>query len=170
MKVLKLFTLVLVCFCLFSAEEKPVETYKCLPCGLACDKAVSDKPGECPDCHMKMVPAASITFKTLEASEICAYLKYHPKTILLDVRTSEEFDGKADPNFGTLKNAINIPIHELENRLGEIERYKNREIIVYCSHSHRSPQASYLLTQKGFLHVINMAGGMSVFAGDSCRK
>jgi rhodanese-related sulfurtransferase len=69
-----------------------------------------------------------------------------------------------------LKNAINIPIQELENRISEISRYKNQEIIVFCSHSHRSPQASYILTQNGFKDIINMTGGMSTLTDKSCNK
>jgi rhodanese-related sulfurtransferase len=69
-----------------------------------------------------------------------------------------------------LKKAINIPIQELESRISEISRYKNQEIIVYCSHSHRSPQASYLLTQNGFKDIINMSGGMSRLTDKNCNK
>ncbi|MBK9570546.1 MAG: rhodanese-like domain-containing protein [Chitinophagaceae bacterium] len=36
-------------------------------------------------------------------------------------------------------------------------------MVVYCSHSHRSPRASYMLTQNGFKHVTNMQQGMSVW-------
>jgi len=34
---------------------------------------------------------------------------------------------------------------------------------VYCSHSHRSPRASYMLSQNGFKNVTNMLGGMSAW-------
>jgi rhodanese-related sulfurtransferase len=47
--------------------------------------------------------------------------------------------------------------------MGELAKYKNKEIIVYCSHSHRSPGASYMLSQNGFKKVTNMQGGMSVW-------
>lgn len=89
---------------------------------------------------------------------------------MLDVGTKAEFEGKADPNFGTLKNAINIPVQELESRLSTISSFKNKEIIVYCSHSHRSPRASHLLTQNGFTKVINMPGGTCVMSDNSCKK
>jgi rhodanese-related sulfurtransferase len=78
--------------------------------------------------------------------------------------------GKANPDFGTLKDAINIPIQELPQRLAELEKYKGKEILVFCSHSHRSPQAAYLLRQQGFDKVVNMAGGMSVLQDGSCKK
>ena len=147
-----------------------IEPYACLPCGQDCDNAAYDKSGNCAHCHMPLVKTSTIHFKTIQPAAICNYIKNNPHVILLDVRTKEEFEGKADPNFGTLKNAINIPIQELTQRLSSINTLKNKEIIVYCSHSHRSPQASYLLMQNGFTNVTNMAGGMSVMKDNSCIK
>lgn len=146
------------------------EIYQCIPCGYDCDKQFYDKAGQCANCKMELVKQSSIVFKTIEPSEICAYIKTHPNVVLLDVRTKEEFEGKADPNFGTLKNAINLPIQEFDAKLSSIDSLKNKEIIVYCSHSHRSPRASYLLTQNGFSNVTNMAGGMSVLKDNSCKQ
>ncbi len=185
MKTLKQLSLLAITFFLFSSFKNgteitvikqskitsPVdEKYKCLPCGQDCDKIEVGKSGKCAKCHMDLVKANSISFKNIEPTTICAYIKSHPKTILLDVRTKEEFEGKADPDFGTLRNSINIPINELKNRLSELNAFKNREILVFCSHSHRSPQASYLLTQNGFLQVKNMSGGMSVVTDKNCKK
>ena len=146
------------------------EVYVCIPCGNECDNATYKEPGMCSHCNMKLVKKSTVNFKTIQPSEICDYIAKHPDVVLLDVRTKEEFEGKANPNFGSLKNAINIPVQELENRLSEIADLKNKEIIVYCSHSHRSPRASYLLTQNGFTNVTNMAGGMSVMNDHACKK
>jgi len=170
MKTLKLVSFITICFFLLSANKNIDDHYRCLPCGQDCDKTVFTKPGKCPSCHMDLVKSSSITFKSIDPSLICAYIKSHPKTILLDVRTKEEFEGKASPNFGTLKNAINIPIQELQDRVSEINAYKNREIIVFCSHSHRSPRAAHLLTQNSFKQVKNMSGGMSVMVDKNCKK
>jgi rhodanese-related sulfurtransferase len=119
---------------------------------------------------MQLVDKTTVTFRSILPSEICNYLKEHPNVILLDVRTQEEYEGKTNPDFGTLKNAINIPIQDLQSLLSGISDLKDKEIIVYCSRSHRSPQASYLLTQNGFTKVINMSGGMSVMNDKSCKK
>jgi len=161
--------------CSSSASEQKIagkgtEQYGCLPCGRDCDNTEYKEPGACPHCHMKLVKKSGIVFKTIQPSEICEYIFQHPGVVLLDVRTKEEFEGKANPNFGTLKNAINIPIQELEEQLGNISYLKEKEIIVFCSHSHRSPQASYLLNMNGFTKVTNMAGGMSVMKDSSCIK
>ncbi len=144
--------------------------YQCLPCGNECDNDSYNEPGKCTHCQMQLVKKSTISFKEISPSDICNYISTHPNTILLDVRTKLEFEGKADPNFGVLKNSINIPVQELEKRLAEINTLKKKEILVYCSHSHRSPQASYLLTRHGFHKVINMSGGMSVMTDKACVK
>lgn len=108
-------------------------------------------------------------FRSIQPSEVCNYIEKHPGVVLLDVRTTGEFDGSTD-NYGTLKNAINIPIQELPGRIAELNEFKDKEIIVYCSHSMRSPRASHFLTQNGFKNVVNMEGGMSVMSDNSCKK
>lgn len=145
------------------------DSYQCIPCGLECDRATYTKPGQCPHCQMQLVKKSTVTFRTIQPSEVCGYISKHPGVVLLDVRTTAEFDGKTD-NYGTLKNAINIPIQELEGRYLELNEFKDKEIIVYCSHSRRSPRASYFLTTKGFANVVNMEGGMRVMTDNSCKK
>lgn len=144
------------------------EQYQCLPCGSECDKTTYNAAGECSQCHMQLVKKSSVKHHSIAPSAICDYIKQHPEAVLLDVRTKREFEGKSNPNYGTLKNAINIPIQELESKLSTISHLKNKEVLVYCSHSQRSPRASYLLTQNGFTNVTNMDGGMSVGSDTAC--
>lgn len=147
-------------------DKEPVTVeYVCLPCGRDCDNAIYTKPGICGHCNMKQVEKSGVVFNKVEPEQLCYFIDSigEKNMLLLDVRTPEEFDGRADDKFGSLKNAINIPVQELEERVSELEKYKDKEIIVYCSHSHRSPQASYMLTQNGYKHVTNMQAGMSVW-------
>jgi rhodanese-related sulfurtransferase len=144
--------------------------FQCMPCGYDCDKTPYDKPGKCPHCQMDLVDTRTITFKSISPEAICDHIRKHPDVILLDVRTKEEFEGKADPDFGSLKNAVNIPVQELGSRLPSLSKWKGRDIIVYCSHSHRSPRASWMLANNGFKKVTNMEGGMSVMKDRSCVR
>lgn len=139
--------------------------YVCLPCGYSCDERVHKGPGMCSSCNMKLVEKSTITFKNIGVEEFCKRIATNPEVIILDVRTPEEFSGTETevPSFGHFKNAININVYELEGRLKELEKVKNKEILVYCSHSHRSPRASYLLNTKGFTNVKNLSGGVSTF-------
>jgi rhodanese-related sulfurtransferase/DNA-directed RNA polymerase subunit RPC12/RpoP len=152
------------------AGEEAQTVYQCLPCGSSCDKKTYTAPGNCSHCYMPLVTKSSVTFRSIAPAEICEFIRKNPEAILLDVRTKAEFEGKADPNFGTLKGAINIPVQELEKSLASISHLKNKQVLVFCSHSHRSPRASYLLTQHGFINVTNMDGGMSQVTDTACKR
>jgi rhodanese-related sulfurtransferase/DNA-directed RNA polymerase subunit RPC12/RpoP len=154
---------------LHESSVQPKDEYVCLPCGNDCDTTVYTEPGTCPSCNMPLVKRSTVNIKNIQPTEICNYIASHPGIVLLDVRTKEEYEGKATPDYGTLNNAINIPLQELKVKLPTISSLKDRQIIVYCSHSHRSPQATYLLMQNGFTKVMNMAGGMSVMKDNSCK-
>lgn len=160
----------LLCLGGLQAQKAEKVVYRCLPCGNECDKATYTTDGKCTHCGMQLVAASTISFAEVSAASICQYITQHPETVLLDVRTTAEYEGKASPDFGTLKGAINIPIQELSHRLSELAIHKGKEVLVFCSHSHRSPQAAYLLTQHGFTRVLNMAGGMSVLKDVRCKK
>lgn len=136
-------------------------SYKCLPCGYNCDTILFDGPGSCPHCKMELVKKESITHQDIQPAGICSL--NDGEVVFLDVRTPEEFNGTATEKFGAIKGAINIPVQELEKRIKELDAFRHKKIVVYCSHSHRSPRASYLLTQNGFTNISNMLGGMSVW-------
>jgi rhodanese-related sulfurtransferase len=135
--------------------------YVCTPCGAECDTTSHAEPGTCDYCKMPLVDKSTIVHKNIQPDQLCALNEKN--VVFLDVRTPAEFNGTANDKFGAIKNAINIPVQELDTRIRELEKYKDKEIIVYCSHSHRSPRASYILTQNGFKKVTNMLGGMSVW-------
>ncbi|CUT02710.1 rhodanese-like domain-containing protein [Candidatus Chrysopegis kryptomonas] len=81
-------------------------------------------------------------------------LKKDKNVLLLDVRTREEFGAEH------INGALNIPVQELENRLGELGKYKNFEIVVYCRSGNRSKRASEILVKNGFKKVYNLVGGI----------
>jgi rhodanese-related sulfurtransferase/DNA-directed RNA polymerase subunit RPC12/RpoP len=160
------FVLLALTACAASGTEKEKNkiaetTYVCTPCGNDCDNEKFTGTGTCQHCNMPLVDKNTVVHKNIQPAGMCSLDE--KKVIFLDVRTPAEFNGTANDKFGAIKNAINIPVQELESRMSELEKYKDSEIVVYCSHSHRSPRASYMLTQKGFKHVTNMLGGMSVW-------
>ncbi|MEO6197870.1 MAG: metalloregulator ArsR/SmtB family transcription factor [Dehalococcoidia bacterium] len=74
------------------------------------------------------------------------------KAVLLDVRTRQEFDA------GHLRGAVNIPIDELPERLGELPR--DRQVITYCRGEYClfADEAAELLRAHGF-DVVRLKGG-----------
>jgi len=172
--VLPLFLILLVSYTAALSQDKQSEKfgneYVCLPCGRDCDEKVYDNAGTCPHCGMKRVKKSTVMFGSIKPEQLCGYISKNPNVVLLDVRTREEFEGRSHSDYGALKNAINIPIQELDSRLAELNPYKNKEVIVYCSHGQRSSQASYVLMQNGFEKVKNMTGGLRVMKDDACKR
>lgn len=146
----------------------------CTPCGQSCDDIVLKSGSECSTCGMKLVPKSTANVTNLDAKAFCARITENPDVIILDVRSEREFKGTASrESFGHFKNAININIDQLSSRVSELSQYKDREILVYCSHSHRSPRAAYYLGTQGFKNVKNLTGGVSTLApvtNSSCYK
>lgn len=81
----------------------------------------------------------------------------YPDLVILDVRTQSEFDD------GHLYDAILIPHTELEERIGELTKHVNHEIIVYCKSGARSALACSILDSHDFNKVYNMLGGISAW-------
>jgi adenylyltransferase/sulfurtransferase len=57
-----------------------------------------------------------------------------------------------------------IPLGQLEQRLGELAAYKNREIVIHCRSGARSQKAALILKNAGFTHPENLAGGILAWA------
>jgi phage shock protein E len=77
----------------------------------------------------------------------------HAGARLVDVRTPGEFAA------GHIPGAINIPVQQLDSRLGELEP-KNATIVVYCRSGSRSATAAGILKNAGF-DVVRDLGSMS---------
>jgi rhodanese-related sulfurtransferase/TusA-related sulfurtransferase len=77
--------------------------------------------------------------------------------VVLDVRETAEYA------FNHIPNAISIPLGELEQRLGELD--KEEEIYVVCRTGSRSDLAAQKLAEKGFTKVMNVLPGMSQWSG-----
>ena len=77
------------------------------------------------------------------------------KTVILDVRTEEEYFGP----LGHIEGSILIPINELENRLNELNEYKKNTIYVVCRSGNRSCLGKDILNENNFT-AVNVNGGM----------
>jgi rhodanese-related sulfurtransferase len=60
-----------------------------------------------------------------------------------------------------LNGAVNISIDSISHHLKDLKPYKDRTILVYCSHSQRSRVVSKFLTDSGFRNVYSLNGGMT---------
>lgn len=72
--------------------------------------------------------------------------------IVLDVRSPADYSG------GHLPNARNIPLGELEKRIGELP--PDKPVIVCCASGMTSSRASGILRKAGRKDVFNLGGGI----------
>ncbi|HTH39480.1 MAG TPA: rhodanese-like domain-containing protein [Rhodocyclaceae bacterium] len=75
--------------------------------------------------------------------------------LVVDVREANEW------STGHIPDARHIALGQLEKRLHEIEKFKDRPVIVCCASGVRSANACKQLRKAGFSQVFNLNGGVS---------
>lgn len=92
----------------------------------------------------------------ITVSELKDRLDQGEKFHFLDVREEWEYE---EDNLG----AENIPLGELPHRLGELEDFKDEEIVVHCRSGARSGNAKKFMESKGYSNVRNVLGGILAY-------
>jgi rhodanese-related sulfurtransferase len=83
--------------------------------------------------------------------------------ILIDIRSTSDYNGVGDSKYGHIPNAISIPILELESKLDDLELYKEKEIVTMCTGGGLSLAAVEILTEAGFKDVKSLKGGTDLW-------
>ncbi len=95
----------------------------------------------------------------LSPAELARRLQEEPKLFVLDVRDPHELEGE----LGRLPGAVNIPLHQLKQRLGELSKREGGDIIVVCRTGKRSETAARMLQESGVERVFVLQGGMTAW-------
>lgn len=74
--------------------------------------------------------------------------------LVVDVRETAEWSA------GHIPNARHIALGQLGKHLSEIEKFKDKPVIVVCASGNRSGAACRTLKKSGFQQVFNLAGGV----------
>ena len=75
--------------------------------------------------------------------------------VVLDVRETGEWGG------GHIGGARHITLGQLDKRLSELDKFKDKPIIVVCASGNRSSSACGQLKKHGFGKVFSLGGGVS---------
>lgn len=78
-------------------------------------------------------------------------------TLLLDVREPSEY---AEVHA---KDAVLIPLGQLQARMSEIAQYRNKPVAVICRSGRRSAHGVEILRSAGFTQVANVEGGTNAW-------
>ena len=75
--------------------------------------------------------------------------------LVIDIRAPREWSD------GHLSNSINLPLAQLQQRIGEVPR--DRRIAIHCAGGYRSSIAVSILNQHGVTNLIELAGGIAAW-------
>jgi len=92
----------------------------------------------------------------LSATEAVLMLN-RDKPLVLDVRDAAEFAA------GHIQGAKNIPVAELSDRLKEIEKFKDKPVLVHCQKGMRAKSACNTLKAQQFSKLNNLQGGLDTW-------
>lgn len=96
------------------------------------------------------------SFAWIEANELKRRLDQGEAMTVVDVRGCDEFVGP----LGHIATARNIPVAELESRLGELAGLERAPIVLVCRTDRRSAMAARTLRAAGFAQVNVLRRGM----------
>lgn len=97
--------------------------------------------------------AGGPSLSTLEATQLIN----RKDALVLDVRSGDEFAR------GHILNARSIPAAQLGGRLGELDKFKNRPLIVNCQAGNASKASCAALRAAGFSEVYTLSGGVAAW-------
>jgi rhodanese-related sulfurtransferase len=80
---------------------------------------------------------------------------------VLDIRETKDF------NAGHIVGSIHVPLVKLESELKNLEKYKNKSVIVVCNMGQTSGQAVRKLEEAGFEQASRMSGGISAWRAEN---
>ena len=113
--------------------------------------------------------------KQIASNKIKEFIKENPKSVLLDVRTKEEWDQIGKPDGDKIGVKTYFLSSQFQGRIinedfvKEFENLnidKNFQVLIMCGSGNRSQRAAELLSEKGY-NCLNVSDG---FRGDGVEK
>jgi rhodanese-related sulfurtransferase len=95
----------------------------------------------------------------LSPDQLAERLRAEPAPLVLDVRDPQELIGE----LGKLSGAVNVPLTQLKQRLGELSTKGREDIVVVCRTGRRSEAAARILQESGIERVFVLKGGMTAW-------
>ncbi len=77
------------------------------------------------------------------------------EAVVVDIRDRKEF------GEGRITGSINIPLNSLKSRVGELSKFKDKQIIVADKMGQHSAMAVKQLNAEGFSNVVRLDGGVA---------
>ena len=81
--------------------------------------------------------------------------------VVIDIRDKKDFGN------GHIAGAMNVPFSSVDSRVGELESYKEKPIVLVCKMGQHAGSIGRKLKSQGFEDVRRLSGGMAEWAANS---
>ena len=98
-------------------------------------------------------------YPEITVDELYERVKSDQPPLLIDIRNFEDYNGTGDSKYGHIPDALSIPMLELESHLGDLEEYKEKEVVTLCPGGGLSLAAVDVMREAGFKDVKSLKGG-----------
>jgi len=95
----------------------------------------------------------------ISAQTLFARLGRVDAPVVIDVRSVLEY------RAGHVPGAINVPHTEMKERLGELQGFRDRDIVLYCKSGRRAAIAEGILRDAGYHRLLHLRGDMDGWNG-----
>lgn len=112
--------------------------------------------------------ALAYTYQWREKAKAGAGLSVHQLTSVVNQGNAQIVDLRDNAEFqaGHIVDAMNIPHAQLQKQLPELERHKNKTLVLVDKLGQHTGHAGRLLRDKGF-EVVRLNGGMAEWTGQN---
>lgn len=97
---------------------------------------------------------------TINTSQLTTLVN-NSNAVVVDVRDNKEF------KTGHIVNAINIPSAKLAGRMKELEKYRDKSIILVDKMGQHAGTSGKALKKAGFEQVLRLQGGMQTWTSEN---
>ena len=98
--------------------------------------------------------------KKIEPNELTRLINKE-SAILIDLRKKEDYEN------GHIMNALNYPHQEFDNQMHELEKFKDRPIILVCDMGRNSANIGEKLKKAEFKKTFRLNGGMMTWTQEN---
>lgn len=95
------------------------------------------------------------------SSQAAVSLINRDQAVVVDIRDRKDF------SEGRITGSIHIPLSSLKERVAELKRHKEKQIIVVDKMGQHSALAVKQLTAEGFADVVRLNGGIADWKGNN---
>jgi len=98
--------------------------------------------------------------KNVSGEDAAKLIKDTKDLVIIDVRTKGEYQS------GHINGSKLMPVNEIGSRISELEKFRERPILVHCASGGRSPRAVNVLLKNKFGPIYHMNHGLLGFNGN----